>query len=404
MMKLSFTEDIKTLLQEIRSLFDIKKAQVPQVTFDEAETFLRRLDEVARKGPAECKELGQFRQDLQSSVDPRNAAKEKEKDVDVAHRTVYAQPFSAELLCPDWHLHNEWFQVVKHKDKPLHFADAFCTPETLFNDRMQAPLVRACGDAAVYVKSHASFEADPAVVVHYAVRLASNLDCNPLLIDLKTRDSRRAQDAAKAQVLEYAAKAIKSAGPEWRDLKGYLFPFAITVCMYKVSVYACTLGEEMHGGEAFPSVLYTKLGDIDLSRLGYVIEWLLDEEHMAHYENVSAIAQTTATTAGFSDTPSSTTTHTTSTSDKEEAAQAESTPPQQAVDTQCSTKTAKAEAKAKPTPHQGRGQQAKARRPVTRGASRVNRKAAAAAPASEDTPSRKSRRLEEHASKTGYRA
>ncbi|EGD74405.1 hypothetical protein PTSG_06416 [Salpingoeca rosetta] len=354
MMEVSFTEDIKTLLQEIRSVFDIKKT----VTFDEAESFLRRLDNFARKGPAEHKELGQFRQELQSSVDPCNAAKEKKKGRDVAHRTVYAQPFSAELLCPDWHLHNEWLKTINRKDKHKSFCGVFRKAETRFNDRMSVALIRACAGAAVNVKSHSSFEADPTVVVHHAVRLNSNVDCYPLLIDLKTRDSRRTQDTAKAQVLEYAAKAIKSAGPEWRQLKGYLFPFAITVCMYDVSVYACTLGEEMHGGEAFPSVLYTKLGDTDLEKLGHVIEWLVDEEHMAHYEKISAIAQgredpspstpalapgMTTTTADVSDTSSTTTTSTTTatnTSDKEEAAQSGSTPQQQAVSAKRSTKTA----------------------------------------------------------------
>ncbi|EGD81080.1 serine/threonine protein kinase [Salpingoeca rosetta] len=404
MMKLSFTEDIQTLLQEIHRVVDTEETQV---TFDEAESFLRRLDDIARKGPAECKELGQFRQDLQSSVEPRHAATEKKKDVDVAHRTVYAQPFSAKLLCPDWHLHNEWFQVFERRDETPDFYFSVPSRERRFNDRIYGPLVEACAGAAVDVKSKASFEADPAVRVDYAVRLVSNYDCYPLVIELKTRNGKRAQDAAKAQVLEYAAKAIKSAGPEWRRLNGYLFPFAITVCANTVSVYACTLGEEMHGGEAFPSVLYTKLGDIHLNRLGHVIEWLLDEEHMAHYEMISAIAQgredpspstpalapeTTATTDSASDPPACPTTSTTSTSDKEEEAQAESTPQQQAVDTQCSAKTAKAKtkvkvkanakaeakaeakgkAKAKPAPQQGRGHQAKTRRPATRGASRVS--------------------------------
>ncbi len=49
---------------------------------------------------------------LESSVTPSSAAKEKEKDKDSAHRTVYAQPFSAELFCPDWHLHYEGFQLA----------------------------------------------------------------------------------------------------------------------------------------------------------------------------------------------------------------------------------------------------------------------------------------------------
>ncbi|EGD82448.1 hypothetical protein PTSG_03095 [Salpingoeca rosetta] len=284
-----YTENIKNLLKQVRSVLDEKKTLTPQVPLKVAEGFLLELDNVTRKGLSE--EQRQFRQDLKSSVTPSSAAKEKEKNKDSAHRTVYAQPFSAELLCRDWHLHNEGFQDAVDEGTNTGFSGVFCTPETRFNDRMQAPLIRACGDAKVDVKSHASFETDPAVVADYVVRLMSNLDFYPLLIELKTDGSEPTQDAAKAQVLEYASRAIKSAGPQWRKLKGYLFPFAITVCNDEVSVYACTLGDEVHGREAFPSILHTKLGDTKLEKLGNVIEWLLDEEHMAHYEKISAIAQ-----------------------------------------------------------------------------------------------------------------
>ncbi|EGD75615.1 kinase subdomain-containing protein [Salpingoeca rosetta] len=285
MLKQPYTENIKNLLQQVRSVLDEKK----QIPMDDVEDFLQKLDNVTRKGLSE--EQRQFRQDLESSVTPSSAAKEKEKNKDSAHRTVYSQPFSAELLCPNWHLHYEGFQLAVDEGTNTGFSDVFCTPETLFNDCMQAPLIRACGDAKVYVKSHASFRADPAVVADYVVRLISNYFFYPLLLELKTDGSGPTQDAAKAQVLEYASRAIKSAGPEWRALKGYLFPFAITVCGQNVSVYACTLGDEVHGDEAFPSILHTKLGDMCLEKLGNVIAWLLDEEHMAHYENISAIAQ-----------------------------------------------------------------------------------------------------------------
>ncbi|EGD82468.1 kinase subdomain-containing protein [Salpingoeca rosetta] len=289
MLKQPYTENIKNLLQQVRSVLDEKKTPTPQVPLKVAEGFLLELDNVTRKGLSE--EQRQFRQDLESSVTPSSAAKEKEKDKDSAHRTVYSQPFSAELLCPNWHLHNKGFQRAVDEGTNTGFSGVFCTPETRFNDRMKIPLLKACGDAKVDVKSHASFEADTAVVADYVVRLMSNLDFYPLLLELKTDDSEPTQDAAKAQVLEYASRAIKSAGPEWRDLKGYLFPFAITVCGQNVSVYACTLGDEVHGKEAFPSVLHTKLCDTKLEKLGNVIAWLLDEEHMAHYENISAIAQ-----------------------------------------------------------------------------------------------------------------
>ncbi|EGD73212.1 kinase subdomain-containing protein [Salpingoeca rosetta] len=283
-----FTDNIKDLLQQVRSVLD-ETTPTPQVTLRVAKGFLKKLDNVTRKGLSE--EQRQFRQDLESSVTPSSAAKEKEKNKDSAHRTVYAQPFSAELLCPNWHLHNEGFQRAVDQGTKRGFSGVFCTPETRFNDRMKIPLLKACGDAKVDVKSHASFEADTAVVADYVVRLMSNLDFYPLLLELKTDGSQPTQDAAKAQVLEYASRAIKSAGPQWRKLKGYLFPFAITVCGQNVSVYACTLGDEVHGKEAFPSVLHTKLCDTKLEKLGNVIEWLLDKEHMAHYENIAAIAQ-----------------------------------------------------------------------------------------------------------------
>ncbi|EGD78091.1 serine/threonine protein kinase [Salpingoeca rosetta] len=366
MLKQPFTDNIKTLLQDIRSVVSNKK----QMPLDDVKSILEKLDNVTRKGLSE--EQRQFRRDLESSVTPSSAAEERKKDADSAHRTVYAQPFSAELLCPDWHMHNEGFQEAINKDISADFADAFCTPEARFNDSMQEPLIKACADAAVHVKSHASFEADPAVQADYVARLISNLDFYPLLLELKTDNSKQTQDAAKAQVLEYASRAIKSAGPKWRDLKGYLFPFAITVCGKKVSVYACTLGDEVHGDEVFPSVLYTKLGDTTLSKLGHVIEWLVDKEHMAQYEKVSAIAQGRLST--LEEHPNE------NGSDKEEAAQLESPPPQQQPQHAQAPGTKTATGKTKPKPKTPRKQQQRQRQrqeakgdgPVTRSVSRVS--------------------------------
>ncbi|EGD81148.1 serine/threonine protein kinase [Salpingoeca rosetta] len=366
-----YTQNIKNLLQQVRSVLDEKK----QIPMDDVEDFLQKLDNVTRKGLSE--EQRQFRQALESSVTPSSAAKEKEKDKDSAHRTVYAQPFSAELLCPNWHLHNEGFQRAVDQGTKRGFGFLVPKRETLFNDRMQAPLIRACGDAKVDVKSHASFESDPAVVADYVVRLMSNYFFYPLLLELKIDDSKQTQDAAKAQVLEYASRAIKSAGSQWRALKGYLFPFAITVCGKKVSVYACTLGDEVHGDEAFPSVLHTKLCDTDLEKLGNVIEWLLDEEHMAHYENISAIAQgRLSTLEEHPNENGNATTSSASTSDKEEAAQSESPPPppqqQHAQAPGTKTATGKTKPKSKPPRKQQQRQQAKGDRPITRSVSRVS--------------------------------
>ncbi|EGD76748.1 hypothetical protein PTSG_08100 [Salpingoeca rosetta] len=354
MLKQPFAENIKALIQEIRSVLSEKKQVMP---LSKVKGFLRRIDDVRRKGFAESRMNRRYWHDIRWDWNPTLVAEERAKD----RREVFRQPFSAELLCPDWHLHNEWFQVVERKDDTFGFPTAAYTPETRFNDRMQGPLAKACAGAAVYVKSNAVFWADPGSVADYVVRLISNRNCYPLVIELRTSDSQQTQDAAKAQMLEYAARAIRSTGKQWRDLKGYLFPFAITVCGGKVSVYACTLGKEMHSGKGYISVLYTKLGDTKLEKLGNVIKWLVDAEHMAHYERVSAIAQgrkapspsapalapkTTPTTDGASDTPACTTTSTSSTSitsDKEEeAAQSQSAPRQQIVDTRCSTETAPA--------------------------------------------------------------
>ncbi|EGD81157.1 hypothetical protein PTSG_11197 [Salpingoeca rosetta] len=107
MLEEPFTDNIKALLEQVRSVLD-ETTPTPQVTLRVAQGFLQKLDNVTRKGLS--KEQRQFRQDLESSVTPSSAAKEKEKDKDSAHRTVYAQPFSAELLCPNWHLHNKGFQ------------------------------------------------------------------------------------------------------------------------------------------------------------------------------------------------------------------------------------------------------------------------------------------------------
>ncbi|EGD80489.1 serine/threonine protein kinase [Salpingoeca rosetta] len=367
MLKQPFTDNIKALLQDICSLVSNKK----QMPLDDVNSFLEKLDDVTRKGLSE--EQRQFRRDLESSVTLSSAAEERKKDADSAHRTVYAQPFSAELLCPDWHMHNEGFHKAINKGISTDFGFHVPKRETRFNDSMNVPLIKACADAAVYVKSHASFEADPAVQADYVVQMASNYFCYPLLLELKTDDSKQTQDAAKAQVLEYASRAIKSAGPKWRDLKGYLFPFAITVCNDKVSVYACTLGDEVHGREVFPSVLYTKLGNTTLSRLGHVIKWLVDKEHMALYEKVSAIAQGRLST--LEEHPNE------NGSDKEEAAQLESPPPppQQQQHAQApGTKTATGKTKPKPkTPRkqqqrQRQRQEAKGDRPVTRSVSRVS--------------------------------
>lgn len=128
------------------------------------------------------------------------------------------------------------------------------------------PLTKIVEKASTCFLVHqAPFVHDPRVTVDMAVSLKEAPRLYPVMVELK-RSSSQEQEALKLG-LQDAHRAIKSAGEDWKRLRGFCFPYIVMVCGDNVHIIGCTVGEELLRGKLLPTIFHTTLCRTKVSKV-----------------------------------------------------------------------------------------------------------------------------------------